>query len=218
MFLRLIKNIVNKICFINNTTGKPAVCQLLEDRPQINKLLNGHDGLTRWLVGQFSGKATNFPIVWDPNEPEDGSKAECCFPQENEPAKIRVSRNMCGRDQLAALIYELFNIRNCNKAEQIHIKACKGKLEREEYIRQNYRLEYNALRRCRKFIKKKALAFFDSENTNRLYDIYMYKWSFKEFYRASVEKKEGEVHFANFYDKAILPYLIKKQNNRNNQE
>jgi hypothetical protein len=84
--------------------------------------------LKQWLVEQFSGKGTRFPIQWNPDEPETGNIAECSLPLVNEPAEIMVSRNISGYDQLSGVIFELFNIQNHKKFCQLWKKACRGQI------------------------------------------------------------------------------------------
>jgi len=45
-----------------NIKDNSSVSLLMKDRPEIAKILDGHDSLKRWLAQQFSGKQTGFPI------------------------------------------------------------------------------------------------------------------------------------------------------------
>ena len=146
MFLKLLVTKLNdKINFRREVGKNTTVSRLLNDRPEIAEVLNGHGLLKQWLVEQFSGKVTKFPIQWDPKEPEDGDIAEHCHPQRNEPAKVRVSRNMSGLDQLSGVVFELFNIQYHKGHSRLWEKACSGKIGEQEYSHRSYRLEYKAL-------------------------------------------------------------------------
>ena len=189
-----------------------SVCLLLEDRPEIAELLNGHDVLKRWLVEQFSGKATKFPILWDPKEPEDDDVSEYCGPRRNEPAKIRVSRNMNGPEQLSAIVYELFNIRNHKRYSRVRKKACEGKFDKQEYILQAYCLEYKAMKKCKRFLKKYSLVFAAADDSNRVYNVITSTTSFREFFTAVKKESGGETYYEKMYDERIVPHLEKKRN------
>jgi len=186
--------------------GNTSVSLLLKDRPEIAEILKGHDALKLWLVEQFSGSVTKFPIQWDPKEPEDSDCAEHCPPRENEPAKIRVSRNMSGLDQLSGVIFELFNIRNHKRFNRLWKKACNGRIDKQEYSRRAYRLEYKAGKNCKQFFRKNSTVFVTAGNSNTVYNRIMAISSFQAFF-ANVKKQEsGEIYFEKIYEKRIAPY------------
>lgn len=189
-----------------------SVCLLLEDRPEIAELLNGHDAFKRWLVEQFSGKATKFPILWDPNEPSSSDVADNNGPRRNESAKIRVSRNMNGLEQLSALVYELFNIRNHKRHSWLWKKACNGKIGKQEYSFQSCRLEYKAWKKCRRFFKKHSSVFAAADDSNRVYNIIMPAISFREFFAAVKKESGGETYYGKIYEERIVPHLKKNRN------
>lgn len=193
-----------------------SVCLLLDDRPEIAELLNGHDVLKRWLVEQFSGKATKLPILWDPKEPESSDVAECCHPRRNEPAKIRVSRNLSGLEQLSAVIFELFNIQYHKRHGWLWKKACNGKIDKQEYNFQSCRLEYKAWKKCKRFLKKHSSVFTPAEDSGWIYNGIMSATSFREFFAAVKKGSGGEIYFAKIYDERIMPHLKKKMKLQNN--
>lgn len=186
-----------------------SVSLLLKDRPEIAELLNGHDALKRWLVEQFSGKVTRFPILWDTKEPEDSSIAEHCHPRRNEPAKIRVSRNMSGRDQLSGVIFELFNIQNHKGHSRLWKKACNGKIGKQEYSFRSYRLEYIAWKKCRRFLKKHSSVFSTADDSNRVYSEIMFLNSFRDFFATLKGRYSGETYFEKIYEERIVSFRNK---------
>jgi hypothetical protein len=207
MFLNLL---IDKLKWKFNVKGNSSVSLLLKDRPEIAEVLKGHDSLKRWMVEQFSGKNTKFPILWDPKEPEVSDIAEHSLPQRNEPAKIRVSRNMNGLDQLSGIIFELFNIRNQKKYNILWKKACKGEIGKQKYILRCFRLEYQALIKCKKFFKKNSLIYSTVENSkpNTPYKSIIFLKSFKYFAGFQTSR---ENYFAKEYEQRIAPYLLNKK-------
>ncbi len=207
MFLNLL---IDKLKWKINFKDNSSVSLLLRDRPEIAEILNGHDSLKRWLVEQFSGKVTKFPILWDPKEPEASDTAEHCYPSRNKPAKIRVSRNISGLDQLSGIIFELFNIRYHKKHRRLWKKACKGEVGKQEYSFRSCRLEYKAWKKCRRFFKKHSSVFATADDSNEVYNSIMSSTSFLEFYATMKERYDGETYFEKRYEKRIVQYLSKK--------
>jgi hypothetical protein len=187
-----------------------SVSLLLKDRPEVAEVLNGHDALKHWLVEQFSGKATKFPILWDPEEPETSSMAEHRYPLKNKPAYIRVSRKISRCDQLSGIIFELFNIRYHKKHLLLWKKACKGEIGKQEYSYRSLRLEYRAMKKCKQFLKKNSLTFSTAGDSNsKVYKRIMSLTSFREFFAEFQSCKETS--FTKLYEESIVPYLLKKK-------
>lgn len=189
--------------------GYSSVSLLLKDRPEIAELLNDQDALKQWLVEQFSGKVTKFPIQWDPKEPEDSDFAEHCHPRRKEYAKIRVRRNMTGLDQLSGLVFELFNIQNHKRQSRLWEKTCKGKTGRQEYSRRAYRLEYKSMKKCKRFFKKNSSVFFAAEDSNEVYNPIMSLTSFREYYASILARCGGETYFMKASDRGKQEYQNK---------
>jgi hypothetical protein len=157
MFIRRISlaltKLRRKIYFYMNVKDNSSVSLLMKDRPEIAEILSGHDSLKRWLVEQFSGIVTEFPILWETEEPKGGDIAEHLYPCKNKPAYIRVSRKLSGFDQLSGVIFELFNIQYYKWHIWLWKKACKGEIGKQEYSHRSLRLEYEAMKKCRRFLK-----------------------------------------------------------------
>ena len=207
MFLNLL---IDKLKWKIDVKDNSSVSLLMKDRPEIAEILNGHDSLKRWLVEQFSGKVTKFPILWDPKEPEASVFADHMYPWKNKPAEIRVSRNMSGLDQLSGIIFELFNIRYHKKHRRLWKKACKGEIGKQEYSFRSCRLEYKAWKKCRRFFKKHSSVFATADDSNKVYNSIMSLASFCESYAIKKELSGGETYFEKVYEERIVPYLSKK--------
>ena len=204
MFLKLLVTKLNdKINFRREVGKNTTVSRLLNDRPEIAEVLNGHGLLKQWLVEQFSGKVTKFPIQWDPKEPEDGDIAEHCHPQRNEPAKVRVSRNMSGLDQLSGVVFELFNIQYHKGHSRLWEKACSGKIGEQEYSHRSYRLEYKAKEKCKRFFKKHSSVFAGADNSNEVYNWIMSPTPFREYYAIIKEEYGDETYFVKVLRKGL---------------
>ena len=208
MFLNLL---IDKLKWKINVKDNSSVSLLLKDRPEIAEILNGHDSLKRWLVEQFSGKVTKFPILWDPKEPEASVFADHMYPWKNKPAEIRVSSNMSGLDQLSGIIFELFNIRYHKRNLRLWKKSCNGKIGKQEYSFRSYRLEYKAWKKCKRFVKKHSSVFAtaDDSNSNILYKKIMSMTSFRDFFAGF--GRRGETYFEKVYEERIVPHLSKKR-------
>ena len=206
----LLVKLKRKIYPCMNVRNNSSVSLLLEDRPEIAELLKGHDDLKRWLFEQFSGKATKFPILWDPREPKMSDTAECSRPWKNKSAKIRVSRGLSGLDQLAGVAYELFNIRNDERFSRIWKKAFKGKIDKQKYILEADWFEYKAMKKCRRFLKNHQSVFATADDSDRIYNTIMFVPSFRKYLKGNT----NETYFARTYDEKIVPRL--KENLRRN--
>jgi hypothetical protein len=192
------------------TKDNSSVFLLLKDRPEIAKVLNGHDSLKRWLVKQFSGKATKFPILWDSEEPTEGASAEHYLPQKNKPAKIRVSKKLNGLDQLSGAIFELFNVRYYKGHSRLRQKAYNGEISKKEYSNQSLKLEYKAMKKCKYFLKKHYSVFAAADGSNLVYQKIMSLGTLHDFL-AMFEQCDVESSFDKFYEEKITPYLFKKE-------
>jgi hypothetical protein len=168
-------------------------------------------------LSKFSGKATEFPILWDTEEPETSDMAEHRYPWKNKPPYIRVSRKISGRDQLSGIIFELFNIRYHKKHLRLWKKACKGEIGKQEYSYRSMRLEYRAMKKCKQFFKKNSLIFSTADDSNsKLHKRIMSLTSFREFFAEFQPSKE--TYFAKVYDERIVPFLLKKRDVTVNSE
>ena len=175
-----------------------SVSALLKDRPEIAELLKGHDDLKRWLIDQFSGKVTKIPIQWRLDEPETGGIAECSLPRGNEPAEIRVSRHMSGPDQLSGVIFELFNIQNHRNFCRLWKKACRGQISKKEYSYRCYRLEYKALKKCKRVLQKHAAVFAAAHNSDGDCQRTL---SINSFRFWDMIQQQGQTYFEKVYEK-----------------
>ena len=210
MLLKLLwKKLKGKIYPRINVIDNSSVSDLLKDRPEVAELLYGHDDLKQWLIEQFSGNATRFPIQWDTKEPEDSEWAEHCYPRQNETAKIRVSRSISGVDQLSGVVYELFNIQNHYRYKQIQKKAFNGEFSKQEYHLRAYRLEYAAMKKCKLFLKNHPSVFATACDSDELYCTIMSLGSFQEFFANLDRTNHGKTYFEKVYEDRIAPYRRK---------
>ena len=193
--------------------GLSSVSLLFEDRPEIAELLNGHDALKQWLVDQFSGKVVKFSVQWDTKEPEGGDVAEHNQPRRNDPAKIRVSKKMSGIDQLSGVVFELFNIQYHKRHSRLWKQACDGKIDKQEYSRRTYWLEYKAKGKCKRFFKKHSSVFAVTDASNEIYNMIMSPMSFQEFYAVIKERCGGETYYMKVFEERVTPHLKKSRAN-----
>lgn len=127
-------------------------------------LLKPGDKIYVWLTEQFAGGSLGKRILWRPNTLSstnpDTSKysSYCCPPGEHAPGVISVNATDGSNDadpeaMLSALVFEIFNIRNAVRFEEIRETVRKGQIDKAEYIRKISQLEYLAGKRCAQFFR-----------------------------------------------------------------
>ncbi len=141
----------------NLASGETQLDVILESRPQLAAVLRGRDELREWLVAEL-GRRTPAPL-WDPTEPVSGRAAEHEYPSRGGAAPagtavIRVSSRVSGWDQLAALVFELHNVRRSGRFAAIYRAAVRGEIDKAEYVRRSLEEELAALVATRDFLQR----------------------------------------------------------------
>jgi len=129
------------------------------------------------------------------------------YPVKSRPAYVRVSSKISGIDQLSGVIFELFNIRYHKKHRCLWIKACNGKISKGEYSYRSLRLEYKAMKKCRRFLKKHPSVFKTADDSDIVYNRIMSLPLFRDFFAEF--RRNGETYFEKIYEETIAPHLLK---------
>jgi hypothetical protein len=145
--------------------GEKQLQLMMSDRPEMRKFISKGDRVWTWIVNQFAGASTGFPISWI-NHPT-GSMATFVDPSYssyyspaigNAPAYLTVSElsrsgsgHVDGEQMWASLIFELFNIRNAKQVTRIEDLAISEKISKEQFIIEITRIEYDTLMKSAAF-------------------------------------------------------------------
>jgi hypothetical protein len=140
-------------------------------------------------------------------EPQGGSGGEHVTPGKNRPASIRVTRKQSDIDQVAVLIFELFNIRFFKEQNNIWRQVCRGKIGKEDYVEKSFRLEHQAMIMTRKFLDGHCFTFRNASLDDSSYqEIISCPSSYKKFAMQGRLQSHME-YFEKVYNEKILPHL-----------
>jgi hypothetical protein len=135
--------------------GQQQVRQMLVDRPLMAKYVTEQDAVWQWAARQFAGESTPNKIYWSNDDPTP-ARADHFIPAADRPGFIRVASVNNGRpldfeELWSCAIFELFNAANAEDFIATNSRASEGKIGREEFIRENFRLEFFAAVQTRHF-------------------------------------------------------------------
>jgi len=140
--------------------GEYQVERMIHDRPEMSKPVQKGDPVWTWAVRQFAGDYTGSRFAWNAKPEGDftsRSLPDACFmyPHSGQPGWITVNPVMrhahfgvwtdTGERMWAAVIFELFNIRNWQPLSDSVQMAYAGTISRDEYIHTVTLHEYKAL-------------------------------------------------------------------------
>lgn len=210
--------------------GDVQVRSMLTDRKEMSYYrdkfgtiheLGPNDEIWKWAASKFAGGDFDKPINWLSDVP---APTEKCFLADHSYLKgfIRLaSKYSCGSAVDSSLPFDLFwrlatfellNIEGASEFKKIQSNTLECKLNREEYIRKNLKIEYNALLKQISFYKKiwlpwakEKLVLTDSSYWRE--DILPFD-DWLEWLKNSSETS-GWSHWAYFYDVELRPLLKK---------
>jgi len=188
-------------------TLHPSLQGMLSSRPNVAGVLKNSGHLLRWLSCQLAGKATGFPIRLEQEEPESCFAGEHVTPGKNRPAHIRVSHEQSDIDQVAVLIFELFNIRFFKERNDIRRQAWRGEVRKEDYLEKTFRLEHKAMIIAGRFLEGHCFTFRNASSDDSTYQDIV---SWPSSYKKSVIQG-GRYGYTEYvertYDEKVLPHL-----------
>jgi hypothetical protein len=143
----------------NPTFGTRQVEQLICDRPDMAGALLANKHIANWVVKQFDGATTGARVHWDIREPSSGRPAECWNRYEQYPALVRITagKEYSGVDKLCFLVFELHNLQNEPRIQELNRMAQTGRITRDGYALEMTRLEFHTLIRVKKQFQRAPL-------------------------------------------------------------
>ncbi len=206
--------------------AKKQVKQMLRDRPKMayfltkdnKKVVIDENAMPYKYALQFYSKRVNTEFIFwsseDPKKPA-GYRADHIIPRHGKPGKIRLRKTfkINGRnrdlaaDQLwGSFIYETINIKNAKYFIKYYKDAVNGKLNRNEYVTLNQKLEYSALVKRKEMFVRDWLPWARKNKIRlnaALYGINVPS-SFEDWIRGCLY-----TYWENYYDNVLFPYLEK---------
>jgi hypothetical protein len=232
IFLFLQISCINKAKISNQSDmdhGDQQVTNMLSDRPKMSfytdKAGASHnvgpeDEIWKWASTKFLGRDFGQSISWSSDVPDSSVK---CFTADHDFAKkfIRVaSKYSCSGAEvivpfdhlwkLATL--ELLNIEGAEQYRKIQKMALDCKLSKEDYIRENLKIQYNALVKQTIFYKNIWLPWATKKSVNSDARYWHANMEAFDVWYESLKKSSVPTeisYWVYFYDVKLKPILVK---------
>lgn len=200
--------------------GRQQVRKMLRDRSEMKKYVAERDVIWKWVVRKFAGEDLSDTIDWNPEPPLYHYEADHSKPTESRRGFI------CIRDHFeqswASVVYELYNIAHTIDSYKIHQNACVGHLSKEDYIKERTKLEYEAIKKTKKFYRIIWRPWAKKKGV-KTDPYYWYIWTpntYDKWIRGYRDKSGYPWNYiGRYYDEVIVPYLRKvartKKRNKN---
>lgn len=141
--------------------GQPAYQHLITTRPDLAEILEVEKKIDAWLKNEID-KENYF---WDNIEPKSGRFAEHEYTGDDHNTIIfRVSSDLSSADQLAGIVFELFNAQRKKQFDRIFDKAINGKIDKRQFAKALISEEYIAVKNARTFLDKNLLRYYPKAN------------------------------------------------------
>lgn len=138
--------------------GEEQMARMAKDRPEFARDVSKEDAIWEFCARAFAGATIGERVVWDNSPPQDkGYLSENLGPFKGRPGFIRIRQNYPSSENggrplnceelWSCAVFELENMRGHKAFMALYYRALHGELSREDWIRENTRLEYGALRR-----------------------------------------------------------------------
>lgn len=133
--------------------GNRQIDQMIDDRADMAGVLKSNDPVFLWIANSFSGEQIGERIYWNENCPT-GMIGCNQGPSGGYPGFVTVtaSSDITPIDKWAVVIFELFNIQNYEKFEQLTVEARLGSIDIETFANSSVALEFAAELRTNKFL------------------------------------------------------------------
>lgn len=200
--------------------GERQVEQMVKDRPEMLSWVEPNDAVWTHCARAFGGDAVGERIFWDSTPPTGDVEAEHQGPYQGDSGFIRVRETYAsgfkqgqpveGDELWGSVIYELENIRSTPAFHSLFERACRGGMGREEWIRENTRLEYLACRRTRDYFRSQWQPLMTSRGrpisgTSWFADLPSTYEEWIAFYTSPDDYPWN--FWGRYYDTEIAPYL-----------
>lgn len=201
--------------------GAEQVDRMVKDRPAMGRSVRNTDALWQFCARCFGGQAIGETVLWDSALPQDkGYDSENLGPFEGRKGFIRIRKNhdsaqtrgqpLSCEELWGCAVFELENLRNHRAFHSLYEMALKGQLTREDWVRENSKLEFSAFRRTAQdyLVLWRPLAITRQLSqtparwgggTPATYEAWIVQYNDPTGYPWDV--------FARYYDEQVLPYL-----------
>jgi hypothetical protein len=201
--------------------GQRQIDQMLSDRPDMVGILADDDPIVAWIVNSMNGDRIGRRVYWNADSPRSGAGVEHALPYGVNPPFICVTggSEIPAIDKWSGVVYELFNLENYKSFNELYDKATSAKVGKETYANECAKLEYDAVKKARKFFEEHPIRRATPQNNFSYQRICRVPLSFDE-YLETFKDADGVMHhpgdyFRNLYDESIAPNLPKKPETNN---
>lgn len=125
--------------------GELQLSRMLNDRPGMKFIDVSHSEIRDWVIRKFAGAGPLFRIHWNPAEPEDGFDSDSRIPTPTEDGWIRIKTQLDVEEAWHCAVFELINANKYKQFSVLYGRAISGRINKEDWIRSNTRLEYQTL-------------------------------------------------------------------------
>lgn len=198
--------------------GKAQLHDFLTDRPSARKVLKRSPAFGDRLGALFDSSQA----AWDKTEPPNGFGAQS-FSAEGGWVKrfVQVGTRkhgvaQSGEELVVSLAFELFNVRNVDAFDKLHLEAKTGRLRRTYYVREIVRLELEARAEVQRLFTKHEFSIFgDSLFRNGRAVGFLDQWHTAQDL-LDAAKGDQRVYpwfpYGKNYDIDLLPHWTKERN------
>jgi hypothetical protein len=205
--------------------GTEQVDRMVTDRSEMARFVFKTDAVWQFCVHGFGGAVIGETILWDSTLPEDGGyESENLGPLEGRKGFIRIRKihdfaetrgqPLSCEELWSCAVFELENLRNHPAFAALYKLALTGQLTREDWVRENSKLEYAALRRTAQDFRALWRPLARTRNLSETPEL----WGFDcpstyEAWIIQYTDPNGYPwdNFARYYDQQIVPYLRSTQ-------
>ena len=137
--------------------GYRQIDQLIDDRPEMNKIFDRNHPFVEWLSLELGGTNAETRVYWNSEEPVTGFSAEHSPRYAAYPAHIRITAGnaLSGLDKWIVLAFELHNLRNTREFADLQRRAATGRLPKEQFVKECVELEIDAVIETERLLREK---------------------------------------------------------------
>lgn len=177
--------------------GCDQVRKMLADRPNMAKGMDEDNVVFQWAARRFAGENLPNKMFWSSLQPV-GWGALHFPPTPNVPGEVQIALEVRNYGDVRSLGFEelwsraVFELNNALSAPQfldLHVRTVEGRVSRDDYVREMFRLEFDATRLTRRYY----LDVFAGELQSRGLDSDPILWFFSDAYMGTWE--HGLQHF-----------------------
>jgi hypothetical protein len=209
----------------NSQFGDNQMRKMLIDRPELTKLIGIGDPIWKWGAAQYSGGSLGEPFYWS-NEENLSGKSKEYQGHYHAPIKGKEPGYICIRkydkegkladaeDLLDTFVFECNNILNSSKMQYLERLAYAGKLNEQQWIDENVKLEYEAFARTNNVLNKIVGPVVRQRRSAYLTDTVVTP-SFSEWLKQYSDPNGYPwSYWGRHYREVILPYRLKNTQTR----